>query len=742
MRIREISARALKGRNFDRKLGRATIIAGPNDTGKTAIADAVRLALFGYLPNRKTGPAIFELSSATTLTVEADLEPEIADGPPKTIARRWAKKGQQVKASSTGTDELPQLPAVLLDANEYFGSGPTRRVDMVFELCDLGETKTITALEAMIAPAEVKIEQPPGPPMKVQIWIDYAIAELGEALKRANAEVKRFDGMAQGITTVALGDKTVDPAAIDAELTAAREELEKAIAEHAKLEQAAAAVTSKSRRKRELNERIAELNRLVGDEPLPTEPAAEIEQRLEAARQRVATLRAEHEQAVKAAGQAKGKLERLRVIGQKIAEQLRIADMASDAEARRNQIEAAIAELGTVDESTAAKAAEAARARVAEIVAQQNALDAERDKELARIRDLTTKGCCPTCGAKGGEWGQMLDEILDAKRAAWDEQGAAIAAAYEQAGQVKAAAEATHSEARLKCDELKRLQDSLATEKERQRSAHSAAVLIDSLQNEQNNIGPVSADAPVEPAELRAQCEALEAARQAITRLQADERRRGYREELEQIGTLDDEAGEAASRAELEIEEMRERIASIESKKKQAAAQLADSRRLQQAADEKATAAAKVEKIKAAQKALAKERDELVAAAFGPLLATANRFTAGIIPTPLEFRDGAIGRFNGASWVDLSAFGGTYTAAAYAGIQVALCAKSPARIAIVDELGRMDGENKARFVANVIDALNAGAIDQFIGIDVRPEDWSGGPTNGADALTVLTTASK
>lgn len=261
MRVKNIQARNLKGRTFDRKLGTATIIAGPNDTGKTAMIDAVRLALFGRLPGRKTAPAIFELSSATTLAVDAELENGATT---IAVTRQWTKKGQSVKGKEEGTDQLPPLPEVLLDANEYFGAGPTKRIDMVFALCDVGELKPIDALEKLIEPAGVKIEKPPGP-LKVQVWLDMAIAELADAVQKARAEVKRFDGMSQGITSVALAEKTVDPAAIDKLIAEAREELEKAIGEHARLETVAANVTAKSRRKRELNERIAELNRAIGE---------------------------------------------------------------------------------------------------------------------------------------------------------------------------------------------------------------------------------------------------------------------------------------------------------------------------------------------------------------------------------------------------------------------------------------------------------------------------------------------
>jgi len=99
---------------------------------------------------------------------------------------------------------------------------------------------------------------------------------------------------------------------------------------------------------------------------------------------------------------------------------------------------------------------------------------------------------------------------------------------------------------------------------------------------------------------------------------------------------------------------------------------------------------------------------------FGELIITANKFTEGILKSPLTIVDGIIGRLHGGKFVEHYWFGGTEKALAYIAIAVALSAKAPFKLVILDEFGRLDEENKWRVLRRLADMQISGVIDQFV----------------------------
>jgi len=111
-------------------------------------------------------------------------------------------------------------------------------------------------------------------------------------------------------------------------------------------------------------------------------------------------------------------------------------------------------------------------------------------------------------------------------------------------------------------------------------------------------------------------------------------------------------------------------------------------------------------------------QQKLVDAAISGLLATARRFTDGIIPGELGYRDGDLGYSDGAIWVGHETFSGTEEALSYAGLSVALAADSDVRLVLFDEMGIVDPATKAVILKRMVELTEAGVIDQFIGADV------------------------
>ena len=121
-----------------------------------------------------------------------------------------------------------------------------------------------------------------------------------------------------------------------------------------------------------------------------------------------------------------------------------------------------------------------------------------------------------------------------------------------------------------------------------------------------------------------------------------------------------------------------------------------------------------LEIVKAFTKLLNDKRGEMVAQAFGKLLLTANQLVGGILPSPLMFYDGEIGRMGTTGFHPHRVFSGTEKALTYIAIAVALSVDAPLRLVILDELGRLDDSNRIKVQRQLCKAVDYGVIDQFL----------------------------
>lgn len=130
---------------------------------------------------------------------------------------------------------------------------------------------------------------------------------------------------------------------------------------------------------------------------------------------------------------------------------------------------------------------------------------------------------------------------------------------------------------------------------------------------------------------------------------------------------------------------------------------------------------AKAEEVNAAElgKELRLIQAEMVASAFAPLLTRANEMFPGILNAPLEYnaKTGEIGMTANGLFIGHHTFSGTEKALCYSAIQAALTVENPCRIMIIDELGRLDDKNRILLMVRIIEAVESGYVDQFIGCD-------------------------
>jgi DNA repair exonuclease SbcCD ATPase subunit len=173
-----------------------------------------------------------------------------------------------------------------------------------------------------------------------------------------------------------------------------------------------------------------------------------------------------------------------------------------------------------------------------------------------------------------------------------------------------------------------------------------------------------------------------------------------------------------------EIAELREEIATLEATEDRKVAHESAEKYRASARKNWETAKRDAERYGAAKKHLLEVKDRLANTVFESVLAIARRFTDGIIDGRLEFM-GSLGIRRGEFWVESETFSGTEQAIVFAAFQAALGAKAPVKLAILDELGRVDAENKTKLFDNIGQAIHDGVIDQFIGVDTTDDSPQG-----------------
>lgn len=133
MKIDSLEMRALKGRSQSLTLQGVNIIHGPNFAGKTAIFDAIRLGIMGFLPELgKRNSDAFQLCSDREMSVSI----QMSTG--DSITRTWKLGGTSVQNKTIGQlpPEIERTISLLLNPSEYFTLSQRKRIDYVLGLID------------------------------------------------------------------------------------------------------------------------------------------------------------------------------------------------------------------------------------------------------------------------------------------------------------------------------------------------------------------------------------------------------------------------------------------------------------------------------------------------------------------------------------------------------------------------------------------------------------------------------
>jgi hypothetical protein len=292
------------------------------------------------------------------------------------------------------------------------------------------------------------------------------------------------------------------------------------------------------------------------------------------------------------------------------------------------------------------------------------------DTELAGLEHLSS---CPYCGAKGQGWRDKIEA---------DKRG----------------------EARIVKDELVRILDegrkaaaALEVSTSKLNAAQAAKKAAEDLLAKRQKAAKQLADHSVTAA-------SREALRAELGRLQPEET-----PEIEALSLPDITA--------IDLE-----IAELEGTKKRVVGRANDLRRLAEAEKERDAARERAAAAKKTLEELRKVQREMVDAAFGPLLRTANAFFEPLFGRTLVYKADVseLGDFRDGIWVSHKTYSGVQKLAAYAGIQMALASKAPCRIMLLDEMARAQNTKKTPhfdlLASACKGAVASGAVDQFLGI--------------------------
>lgn len=152
-----------------------------------------------------------------------------------------------------------------------------------------------------------------------------------------------------------------------------------------------------------------------------------------------------------------------------------------------------------------------------------------------------------------------------------------------------------------------------------------------------------------------------------------------------------------------------------------------DRKRVEDAANQRTKVEASIKTVGKVIDLLAQKKVEIVSGSIEPPLAIANKLGAGILKGLLVFEEGEIGMRVDGAFISSRTFSGTESAIVMMGLTAGLASRSSLRVLMLDEIGRLDTENAARLILNLAGMVNDGDIDQYIVL---------GPTNPELALWI------
>ena len=763
MKLHTIQIHGLKGlnRSFTFK-DPSTVFIGENWAGKSAVLQAIQLALFGYVPGLgKTPAATMKLASANEMTVIATFEDEGGRerASSVTLTRRGASCSRKMDPPTLGTSDN------MIDLAEWMTTGTAKdRASYVFGKCGLAPSPELfenirTVLDGVArpageAPAEVwaglktTFASAKSRAQSGVITMPEFLDELSKSVSTTESDLKadstRASTMALEIgKAVAMAESVPDSVSIETatfNLTCASGDLAQAKAGDAEYLEAEA----------ELSRLTQELEELDG--PGTEHILAELRKEQDAAGIELARRRQVEEERTRL-------IQRIGKLKVDIALASRDRENAAKAQEEIERVECLLTarrqELKEEQEKDVDQEAEkklydhrenlARESRVRDCVRDFIERDLKPEHALCEtnlnrlLSEDPRSAVCQCCGqsmpaekrnealAKLQERIEAATFALEAVRDSIARKELEVSESDETIERFKALTPELQRKAKERAEinarilELTRAIPYLETQLSR---ARAARVPTDTgvLERELDELNARLAQLPSTPlAEL----------------IEHEMSARNVRiQELERQAARHTALTESATKARERVSRLAgssvgdERIAELEAALAAADEALKLANRADRirranatAGEEHAKASARAEEmtetlrwVREVGKALTMTRTHLIESSIGALLEKANLFLRTILTFRLEYRDGEFGYEKESGWVSLDTISGAERKLTFIGIQFALSAGPEAGIVLLDELGTMTPGVISKVLVRMDELIRDGVISQFIGV--------------------------
>lgn len=640
MKITTISATNVKGFSFTRHLGPVTLITGPNNSGKSATLRAIELGLIGYCP--RLGQRIsdtFQLSSGEEMSVDLHL-----DTPPESLRRTWLMDRKEKITYSGWGGEL--VPAVMLDAREYFELGAKDRMRYVFNHIPVGDQFKQEELTA-----EIKNNTRP---KETDAEVEKVLAEIFSELEKPT--ITPIQEWLQQLVSNGTDKRKLAKDAAD------------------RMKKSGEAATSLGSDELPLNLQACERARNL------------LSTQLSDCQTKLATLKEQQAQFDRNATIRKNNTD---LASRELTSTEDIESAAAKVEADLIQLEAHQPTFPAIS-----KQLQAAQGDLSAKSGTYKAYEAETKRIEEEQRTLVHKSCCPSCGAQGKGFTDL------------------VVAKFRPLLKVR------HEEqARMMTDGTasKAVRDDLQT-KANEAKANDAkmAALVG-----ETRVSLRSIQTRLETA--RTTNRSIQSARDALANLP----------ESDGLDHQSEIAGLATN-----LEALRGQRAAADQKVKQAAGQQANEANRLKAINECRIATIKADLFNSYVKSLTLAQERVVSWALSSLLEPINRVTSSIIPFQIVEKDGELGVINKGQFVPAGSdlLAGSWDAVLYSAIGIALAQSSPFKFFVLDEATRLDKRNKNTLTRLVSALVDQRVLDQVVVVDTDSDSYA-----DIKGLTIIST---
>lgn len=689
--ITKIKATGLKSGDFTHTFDRINLIVGRSKSGKTSRLDAIRLGLCGGTILGRANELKTRTIDIMDLARNGEIEISVSDDQSRSNVRRWVR-GKNVMDVAAG---IPATPSILLDPSGYFSLSDAKKIEHVFSLYPMADASgdgVVAELRNIRLDANTEdtekllseiIELATGTNKdrnvareSIQGWMEDLTKALKLRLSAAKANAERMTQTVQGITALGADGATRN---VDKELAEARTVLQKLITAQAENKKALADLTALIERRGEIEKELAALK----DDP---NALAEVNQR-------ISDLSADI-----------GRIENTALVLP--------TDLTLDEPALRSELETVQrVNAGYVSKSRPARDHLASLVQqCAELESRIKIHDGDTRNLITRHEQAMAAGECAHCGAMPEHWTGTHSK-------------ASMEAAHIQTLAERSRAKSALTLELEQKDEHRNRVAKILAQCEADDEAHTASTIrANTIISTLHRIGVARETARSErDGVLKSKRAELEAAQQQRSDLQTVGTRRAavqsrlaeVENQIKQFQTI------AAYEPLLKLDEhvindQKNEIVRLEQQRTAFIQAQADERRNAQAILEHRRAQANVSVTKAALDKMERQQSEMVATAFETILQTVNAVCAPIVG-PIEYREGELGYWSGATWVRHHAFSNTEQGLIYVGLSLALAKDAPIKIVLLDELGRMDRATLEQFMQRVASLVSDGVIHQFVG---------------------------